>query len=74
MSRLPKQFWRVMVLDTDKIRTYDRGSKTYAAEGHAQAAVRDFAKRGIRAEIYTTGPVEWTCVKAVAPDGMDPLF
>lgn len=64
MSRLPKQFWRVIVLDTDKIRIYERGSKTYAAEGHARASVKDFAKKGIRAEIYTTGPVEWTKVDA----------
>lgn len=73
-NRLPKQFWRVVVLDTDRIKVYDRGSKTYAAEGHALRSQKEFAARGIRSEVWTTGPVQWECVSAPAPDNMDPLF
>jgi hypothetical protein len=62
-SRLPKQFWRVVVKDTQgKLRTYDRASKTYADVKHAQSAVAGFTQAGIEAEIWTTGPVEWTKV------------
>lgn len=76
MDRLPKQFWRVSVIDTDKITVYARGSKTYAAEGHAKKSVEDFARKGIRAEIYTTGPVTWEKVSPPQPVdlGMEPMF
>lgn len=76
MARLPKQFWRVVVIDTDKIKVYDRGSKTYAAEGHATRAMEDFARKGIRSEIHTTGPVTWEKVYPTEPAdlGMEPMF
>lgn len=73
-NRLPKQFWRVMVLDTNKIGIYERGSKTYAAEHHAVTAADGFNRAGIRAEVWTTGPVEWLCVSTPAPVDMEPLF
>ena len=73
-NRLPKQFWRVVVLDTDRIKTYERGSKTYASGLHAQKALDGFKRAGIRAEIWTTGPVEWDCVSMPAPANMEPLF
>jgi len=62
-KRLPKQFWRVIVLDGTKLRTYDRASKSYADEGHAKFAADGFTRRGIPTEIWTTGPVEWTQVQ-----------
>lgn len=58
-NRLPKQFWRVVVLDGSSLRTYDRASKTYADEHHAISAQRGFQNRGIPAQLWTTGPVEW---------------
>lgn len=74
-NRLPKQFWRVMVLDTDRIKIYDRGSKTYAAKGHAEKSQKQFAVRGIRSEIWTTGPVEWTLISpAEEVPGQEELF
>jgi hypothetical protein len=73
-NRLPKQFWRVVVLATEKIGIYERGSKTYAAEHHAISAANGFNKAGIRAEVWTTGPVDWKCVSSVEPTGMEPLF
>lgn len=59
MNRLPKQFWRVKVLDGKKLRMYDRASKTYASEVQARNAEAGFIARGIPVEIWTTGPVEW---------------
>ena len=59
-NRLPKQFWRVVVLDATSLRHYDRKSKTYAAQHHAVNAAAGFEKQGIPVEIWTTGPVEWT--------------
>ena len=73
-NRLPKQFWRVVVLDTEKIGVYERGSKTYANDLHAQKALDGFKRQGIRAEIWTTGPVEWECVSMPAPVDMEPLW
>lgn len=72
-KRLPKQFWRVVIVE-GKVGIYQIGSKTYAAEAHARAHVKSLAKKGVKAEIWTTGVVDWTCVQAVAPDNMDPLF
>lgn len=61
-KRLPKQFWRVVVLDGSKLKTYDRSSKTYASETHAFTALSGFLAQGIAAEIWTTGKVEWSNV------------
>ena len=58
-SRLPKQFWRVNVLDSSSLRTYDRASKTYADEQHAANAYHGFKSRGVAVEMWTTGPIEW---------------
>jgi len=72
-NRLPKQFWRVVIVE-GRVSHYEVGSKTYAAEGHARNHVKALANKGVKAEVWTTGVVDWNCVQAVVPDNMDPLF
>lgn len=74
--RLAKQFWRVQIVQGgDKLRTYDRGSKTYTSLVHAEAAKDGFKRQGIEVELWTTGPVEWKLVQPAAElPGQEQLF
>lgn len=73
-NRLPKQFWRVNVIG-QKARVYDRGSKTYASEAHAESARAGFVNAGYAVEVWTTGPVTWELVSAdVKVEGQEELF
>jgi hypothetical protein len=75
-NRLPKQFWRVSVVEgAEKLRVYQLGSKTYAALAHAESQLESLRKRGLRVELWTTGPVTWELVSAdVKIEGQEELF
>lgn len=73
-NRLPKQFWRVTITE-GKVGIYELGSKTYAAEGHALAQQKRLLRKGVKAEVWSTGPVSWTLTSPAGEiEGQEPLF
>lgn len=60
---MSKKIWRVQLghgeRDRNKMRMYDRGSKTYANYNHALAAYKEFTSRGIKVELLEATVSDW---------------
>lgn len=58
-----KRIWRVQLgygeRDRNKMRQYDRGSKTYANKDHAIAAYKEFDRRGIKVKLLEATVSDW---------------
>lgn len=54
--RLPGQYFRVVVRDTDEatLRVYQQGTKTYSIEQEARNAVERFRRQGFEVKVFIT--------------------
>lgn len=75
MNRLPAKFYRVKVLNGEKLGYRDVGSKTYADIKHAQNHMDRLESQGVASELWET-LTDWRLVPApeTQVDGQQPLW
>ena len=75
MNRLPTKFYRVKVLNGEKLGFRDVGSKTYADLRHAENHRKSLARKGIESELWETS-TDWRLVSTseTQVDGQQPLW
>lgn len=75
MNRLPGKFYRVKVINGEKLGYQDVGSKTYADLTHAKNHIKRLEAQGVDSELWETS-TDWKFVSTTHKelDGQGPLW